>query len=150
MFEISSDKNKIKLSNEGLDDVHLDFKYNFINRIAIKARLPSLDEYKVNSKDLMQEKIKKSIKERSKDLIFGKWMSVLLSGIINILDSVGKVIPDLGATPEIKNFLELGKNIGDNFRKVKSKDESVVPHKRKIISTLKEWLIKFKTRVKGK
>jgi len=49
MFEISSDKNKIKLSNEGLDDVHLDFKYNFINRIAIKAGLPSLDEYKVNS-----------------------------------------------------------------------------------------------------
>jgi hypothetical protein len=30
MFEISSDKNKIKLSNEGLDDVHLDFKYNLL------------------------------------------------------------------------------------------------------------------------
>ena len=53
--------------------------------------------------------------EKSKEGKFGEWIDILFSGINKILDSIGKAIPGVGAIQEIKNFLELTKQIRDSF-----------------------------------
>jgi hypothetical protein len=63
-----------------------------------------------------------SVVEKSKERKFGKWISILFSGINKILDSVSNAIPGVGALQEIKNFLELAKEVSDL---VKIKNKSV-------------------------
>ena len=114
---------KDRLSDEGLSGDELNFKYEFINEILKKMGLPELDIYKDLSLDenerpenqMIRYRIMKSLMEKSKEGKFGKWIDILFSGINKILDSIGKAIPGAGAIQEIKNFLELTKQIRDSF-----------------------------------
>ena len=114
---------KDRLSYEGLSGDELNFKYEFINELLKKMGLPELDIYKDLSLDenerpdnqMIRYRIMKSLMEKSKESKFGKWIDILFSGINKILDSIGKAIPGVGAIQEIKNFLELTKQIRDSF-----------------------------------
>lgn len=114
---------KDRLSDEGLSGDELNFKYEFINELLKKMGLPELDIYKDLSLDenerpdnqMIRYRIMKSLMEKSKESKFGKWIDILFSGINKILDSIGKAIPGVGAIQEIKNFLELTKQIRDSF-----------------------------------
>ena len=114
---------KDRLSDEGLSGDELNFKYEFINELLKKMGLPELDIYKDLSLDenerpdnqMIRYRIMKSLMEKSKEGKFGEWIDILFSGINKILDSIGKAIPGVGAIQEIKNFLELTKQIRDSF-----------------------------------
>lgn len=114
---------KDRLSDEGLSGDELNFKYEFINEILKKMGLPELDIYQDLSLDenerpenqMIRYRIMKSLMEKSKDDKFGKWIDILFSGINKLLDNIGKAIPGVGAIQEIKNLLELTKQIRDSF-----------------------------------
>ena len=121
--KINSGEVKDRLSDEGLSGDELNFKYEFINELLKKMGLPELDIYKDLSLDenerpdnqMIRYRIMKSLMEKSKEGKFGEWIDILFSGINKILDSIGKAIPGVGAIQEIKNFLELTKQIRDSF-----------------------------------
>ena len=121
--KINSGEFKDRLSDEGLSGDELNFKYEFINELLKNMGLPELDIYKDLSLDenerpdnqMIRYRIMKSLMEKSKESKFGKWIDILFSGINKILDSIGKAIPGVGAIQEIKNFLELTKQIRDSF-----------------------------------
>lgn len=114
---------KDRLSDEGLSGDELNFKYEFINEILKKMGLPELDIYKDLSLDenerpenqMIRYRIMKSLMEKSKEGKFGKWIDILFSGINKFLESIGKAIPGVGAIQDIKNLLELTKQIRDSF-----------------------------------
>jgi len=114
---------KDRLSDEGLSGDELNFKYEFINEILKKMGLPELDIYQDLSLDenerpenqMIRYRIMKSLIEKSKEGKFGKWIDILFSGINKLLDNIGKAIPGVGAIQEIKNLLELTKQIRDSF-----------------------------------
>ena len=114
---------KDRLSDEGLSGDELNFKYEFINEILKKMGLPELDIYQDLSLDenerpenqMIRYRIMKSLMEKSKEGKFGKWIDILFSGINKLLESIGKAIPGVGAIQEIKNLLELSKQIRDSF-----------------------------------
>ena len=112
-----------RLSDEGLSGNELNFKYEFINEILKKMGLPELDIYQDLSLDenerpenqMIRYRIMKSLMEKSKEGRFGKWIDILFSGINKLLESIGKAIPGVGAIQDIKNLLELTKQIRDSF-----------------------------------
>lgn len=114
---------KDRLSDEGLSGDELNFKYEFINELLKKMGLPELDIYKDLSLDenerpenqMIRYRIMKSLMEKSKEGKFGKWIDILFSGINKFLESIGKAIPGVGAIQDIKNLLELTKQIRDSF-----------------------------------